>query len=80
MKIDKMVHSHMHKNCISKSKQSHQVSRKACGDLPDGQWLRPCAHDGGGPGLIPGLGTRSHMLQLRVYMLQLKISHATTKI
>ena len=33
-----------------------------------------------GPGLIPGQGTRSHMLQLRVHMPQLKILHATSKI
>ena len=29
------------------------------------QWLRLCALNAGGPGLIPGQGTRSHMLQLR---------------
>ena len=29
------------------------------------QWLRFCAHNGGGPGFIPGQGTRSHMLKLR---------------
>ena len=33
----------------------------------------------GGPGLIPGRGTRSHLLQLRVSMLQLKILHVITK-
>ena len=26
------------------------------------QWLRLCAPNGGGPGLIPGQKTRSHML------------------
>ena len=26
------------------------------------QWLRPCALDTGVPGLIPGSGTRSHMI------------------
>ena len=31
-----------------------------------GQWLRLCAPKAGGPGSIPGQGTRSHMLQLRV--------------
>ena len=30
-------------------------------------------------GSIPGQGTRSHRLQLRVCMLQLKITHAATK-
>ena len=28
------------------------------------QWLRPCAPNAAGPGLIPGQGSRSHMLQL----------------
>ena len=36
-------------------------------------WLRLCASDGGGPGSIPGQGTRCHMLQLRIL-------HAATKI
>ena len=36
------------------------------------QWLRLCALSAGGPGLIPGQGARSHVLQLRVHMLQLK--------
>ena len=43
------------------------------------QWLRLCTPNAGGPGLIPGQGTRSHMLQLRVHMLRLKILHAATK-
>ena len=43
------------------------------------QWLRLCTPNAGGPGLIPGQGTRSHMLQLRVHMLQLKILYAATK-
>ncbi|TEA37056.1 hypothetical protein DBR06_SOUSAS210217, partial [Sousa chinensis] len=33
----------------------------------------------GGPSSIPGQGTRSHMLQLRVHIPQLKIPHATPK-
>ena len=40
-------------------------------------WLRP--PNAGGPGLIPGQRTGSHMLQIRVLMLQLKILHAATK-
>jgi len=36
------------------------------------QWLRLCASSAGGMGLIPGQGTRSHLLQL-------KILHAATK-
>ena len=34
-------------------------------------WLRLHLPNAGGPGLFPGQGTRSHMLQLRVCMLQL---------
>ncbi|TEA31481.1 hypothetical protein DBR06_SOUSAS44510002, partial [Sousa chinensis] len=36
------------------------------------QWLRLHTPNAGGPGLIPGRGTRPHMPQLRVRMLQLK--------
>ena len=32
------------------------------------QWLRLCTPNTGGPGSIPGQGTRCHMLQLRVRM------------
>ena len=37
------------------------------------QWLRLCAPNTGGPGLIPGRGTRSHKPQLSVFMLQRKL-------
>ena len=37
------------------------------------QWLRLHAPNAGGLGSVPGEGTRSHMPQLRVRMLQLKI-------
>ena len=43
------------------------------------QWLRLHAPTAGGLGLIPGQGTRSHMLQLRVCMPPLKIPHAAMK-
>ena len=43
------------------------------------QWLRLWAPNAGGLGLISGQGTRSHMLQLRVYMPQPKILHAAMK-
>ena len=43
------------------------------------QWLRLCAPNAGGLGSIPGQGARSHMLQLRVCMPQLKTLHAATK-
>ena len=51
------------------------------------QWLRLHTSNAGGLGLIPGQGTKSHMLQLRVcmpqqifHMPQLKIPRAATKI
>ena len=43
------------------------------------QWLRLHAPSTGGPGLVPGQGSRSHMLQLRVHMPQLKVPRAATK-
>ena len=42
--------------------------------------LRLHAPNTGDMGSIPGQGTRSHMLQLRVCMLQLNILHAAMKI
>ena len=43
------------------------------------QWLRLCLSNTGGPSSIPGQGTRSYTLHLRVRMPQLKIPHVTTK-
>ena len=43
------------------------------------QWLRLHAANAGGPGWIPGQGTRSRMAQLSVHVLQ-KIPHAAVKI
>ena len=43
------------------------------------QWVRLCALNAGGLGSISGQGTRSRILQLRVYMLKLKILHAAAK-
>ena len=42
------------------------------------QRLRLHTPNAGGPGLIPGQGTRSCMPQLRAHMPQLKILHAAT--
>ena len=42
------------------------------------QWIRLCAPNAGGLGLIPGQRTRSYLLQLRAPMPQLKIPHAST--
>ena len=36
------------------------------------QWLRLCTLNAGGPGVIPGKGTRFHTLQLRVHMPQVE--------
>ena len=46
------------------------------------QWLRLCAPNLGGPGSIPGQGTRSHMLQLRNQhaAMKMEITCATAKI
>ena len=44
------------------------------------QWLTIFTPNAGGPGSIPGQGTRYHVLQLRVHMLKLKILHETMKI
>lgn len=49
------------------------------GDFLIVQWLRPHAPNAGGLGAVPGWGTRSHMLQLRVCMPQLKSLHAAAK-
>ena len=43
------------------------------------QWLRLHVSNAGGLGSIPGQGTRSHMLQLRVHMPKGKILHAASK-
>ena len=43
------------------------------------QWLGLWAPDAEGLGSILGQGARSHMLQLRARMPQLKVLHAATK-
>ena len=42
------------------------------------QWLRLQAPNVGGPGLIPGQGTRSHTLQLKILHAVTKIQHSQT--
>ena len=54
------------KNTILKLRQ-HDVLA-----LPSVQWPRLSAPNAGSLGLIPGEENRSHMLQLRVHMLQVK--------
>ena len=43
------------------------------------QWLRLHTPNAGGPGSIPGQGTRSHMLQLNIPYTEMKIPLAATK-
>ena len=43
------------------------------------QWLRLHGANAGGLGSIPGQGTRSHMLQRRVHLPQLKIVDAVSR-
>ena len=64
----------------------HLLRRTFFGTFLVIQWLRLHASNAGGPSSIPGWGTRSHILQLklpilqlRVHMLQLKIPCATAK-
>ena len=48
------------------------VTPWALGTSLEVQWLKLCAPNTGDPGLIPGQGTRSHILLLKVCMSQLK--------
>ena len=48
-------------------------------DVPGGSTAKTHATNSGGQGSIPGQGTGFHMLQLRVYMSQLKSPCATAK-
>ena len=43
------------------------------------QWLRLCTPNAEGLDLIPSQGSRSHMPQPGIHMLQLKVPRATTK-
>ena len=44
-------------------------------DFPGGPVAKTPRSQGGGPGSVSGQGTKSHMLQLRVCMLQLRDGH-----
>ena len=61
--------------CKDRGKLMYSPGISACDDLEGwdggGLWLRLRALDAGGLHLIPGQGTRSHMLQQRVCMPQL---------
>ena len=55
------------------------LSRSSLGTSLVVQWVRLRAPNAGGLGVIPGQGTRSHVLQLGVCILQVKMLHAATK-
>ena len=44
---------------------NHTNKVNNCGNHLVVRWLRPCTPNAGGLGLIPGQGTRSHVLQLK---------------
>ena len=66
-----LTHLEMHWRCLNNKTKSQ--------DFPGGPRLRLWAPTARGLGLIPGQGTRSHILKLRVHLPQLKILHAATK-
>ena len=53
--------------------------KSMAGNSLEVQWLRLHTPNARGPGLIPVWETKSHIPQLRVCMLQLKITHSATK-
>ena len=53
--------------------------KKPLGASLGAQWLRLHTPNAGGWGLIPGWGTRSHIPQPGVHMLQLEIPRAALK-
>ena len=55
------------------------TDRQASWDFPGGPLVRLGTPNAGSLGWIPGWETRSHLLQLRVLMLQLKSPCATAK-
>ena len=54
------------KSCSSLKKSTNQSIN--LGTFLVVQWLRLCSPNEGGPGSIPGLGTRSHVPQLRPHV------------
>ena len=59
----------IHSGTVYSSKNLEKIQMHMKGTSLLVQWLRLQALIAGGQGLIFGLGTRSHMLQLRVCML-----------
>ena len=58
----------------------HGKHKEVEGGFPRGPVAKTLASSARGPGSIPGQGTRSHMPQLTVCMLQLKIPPKARKI
>ena len=56
----------------AKLKEKYHLKDQEIGTSLAVHWLRLCASNARGPGLIPGWGTGSHMPQLRVCMQQLR--------
>ena len=56
-----------------------KILKKKLGTSLVVQWLRLHAPNAGGSGSIPGQGARTHIPQLRVCMLRLKISRAAVQ-
>ena len=63
------VRPYVHSGTVYSSKNLEKIQMHMKGTSLLVQWLRLQALIAGGQGLIFGLGTRSHMLQLRVCML-----------
>lgn len=49
-------------------------------DSAGGMWLRPPGPHAGGPGFIPGLGTRAHVAEERGHRPSAQIPHAAVNI
>ena len=69
-----------HHDFLNSSSWPQRLRITTWGDFSGGPVAKTPPSQLRGPGSIPGQETRSHMLQLRVRMPQLKIPHAATKI
>ena len=63
---------------MDRLKRVNQGSRDVS-QIPGVQWLRYHTPSAEGPGLIPGQGARSHMLQLRVHTPKLETNKQTNR-
>ena len=54
-------------------------SKASYGDFPGGPTVKTHGPNAGGPGSIPGQGTRSRMMQLKIPYTATKIPHAASK-